>query len=127
MNNPDLVVIGMGYIGLPTAALLSSKGLKVLGIDINQDIVDKVNKGETHFYEPDLDKLVKESVFNKNLFCSTKLTQANIYLIVVPTPFKSNFEPDTSYIFVTKKIIKLLKVNDLIILESTSQWEQPKR
>ena len=118
---PEVVTIGLGYIGLPTSALIASHGTNVLGVDINQNVVDTINKGKIHIVEPDLDKIVSEAVSKGNLKASTKASSADIYLIVVPTPFKGNHEPDISFVkAATKGIIPLLKKGDLYIIESTS-------
>ena len=119
--NPEVVTIGLGYIGLPTSALIASHGTKVLGIDINQKIVDTINQGKIHIVEPDLDEIVSKVVSNGFFKASTKPTSADVYLIVVPTPFKGNHEPDISFVeAATKGIIPLLKKGDLYIIESTS-------
>ena len=119
--NPEVVTIGLGYIGLPTSALIASQGTKVLGIDINQKIVDTINQGKIHIVEPDLDEIVSKVVSNGFFKASTKPTSADVYLIVVPTPFKGNHEPDISFVeAATKGIIPLLKKGDLYIIESTS-------
>jgi len=119
--NPEVVTIGLGYIGLPTSALIASHGTNVLGVDINQSVVDTINEGEIHIVEPDLDKIVSKVVSDGFFKASTKPSSADVYLIVVPTPFKGNHEPDISYVeAATKGIIPLLKKGDLYIIESTS-------
>ena len=119
--NPEVVIIGLGYIGLPTSALIASHGTNVLGVDINQKVVDTINEGKIHIVEPDLDKIVSAAVSKGNLKASTKAITAEVYLIVVPTPFKGNHEPDISFVeAATKGIIPLLKKGDLYIIESTS-------
>jgi UDP-N-acetyl-D-mannosaminuronic acid dehydrogenase len=119
--NPEVVTIGLGYIGLPTSALIASHGTNVLGVDINQHVVDTINVGKTHIVEPDLDKIVSAAVSKGNLKASTKAISAEVYLIVVPTPFKGNHEPDISFVeAATKAIIPLFKKGDLYIIESTS-------
>ena len=119
--NPEVVTIGLGYIGLPTSALIASHGTYVLGVDINQSVVDTINQGKIHIVEPDLDAIVSKAVSNGFLKASTKPTSADVYLIVVPTPFKGNHEPDISFVeAATKGIIPLLKKGDLYIIESTS-------
>ncbi|MDC0296169.1 UDP-N-acetyl-D-mannosamine dehydrogenase [Akkermansiaceae bacterium] len=119
--NPEVVTIGLGYIGLPTSALIASHGTNVLGVDINQSVVDTINEGKIHIVEPDLDKIVSAAVSKGNLKASTKAIPAEVYLIVVPTPFKGNHEPDISFVeAATKGIIPLLKKRDLYIIESTS-------
>jgi len=119
--NPEVVTIGLGYIGLPTSALIASYGTNVLGVDINQSVVDTINQGKIHIVEPDLDEIVSKAVSNGFFKASTKPTSAEVYLIVVPTPFKGNHEPDISFVeAATKGIIPLLKKGDLYIIESTS-------
>ena len=119
--NPEVVTIGLGYIGLPTSALIASHGTNVLGVDINQSVVDTINKGKIHIVEPDLDQIVSKAVSDGFFKASTKPTTAEVYLIVVPTPFKGNHEPDISFVeAATKGIIPLLKKGDLYIIESTS-------
>mgnify|MGYP000005493329 FL=1 len=121
MSNQKVVMIGLGYIGLPTSALIASHGTNVLGVDINQSVVDTINQGKIHIIEPDLDAIVSKAVSNGFLKASTKPTSAEVYLIVVPTPFKGNHEPDISFVeAATKGIIPLLKKGDLYIIESTS-------
>ena len=117
----EVVTIGLGYIGLPTSALIAKHGTNVLGVDINQQVVDTINQGKIHIVEPDLDEIVLEAVSKGFFKASTKATSAEVYLIVVPTPFKGNHEPDISFVeAATKGIIPLLKEGDLYIIESTS-------
>ena len=119
--NPEVVTIGLGYIGLPTSALIASHGTNVLGVDINQKVVDTINEGKIHIIEPDLDQIVSKAVSNGFFRASTKPISANVYLVVVPTPFKGNHEPDISFVeTATKGVIPLLKKGDLYIIESTS-------
>jgi UDP-N-acetyl-D-mannosaminuronic acid dehydrogenase len=119
--NQKVVTIGLGYIGLPTSALIASHGTNVLGVDINQSVVDTINQGKIHIVEPDLDEFVSKAVSKGFFKASTKPTPADVYLIVVPTPFKGNHEPDISFVeAATKGIIPLLKKGDLYIIESTS-------
>ena len=113
--------MGLGYIGLPTAALIAKSGSRVHGVDVNQDIVDTINKGEIHIVEPELDKEVSIAVSKGFLSASTEPVVAESYLIVVPTPFKGKNEPDISFVeAATKAIIPILKKGDLYIIESTS-------
>ena len=120
-NKPSVVMMGLGYIGLPTAALIASRGLKVTGVDIRQGVVDTINKGQIHIVEPDLEGLVHKVVKDKNLCASTKPISSDVYLVAVPTPFKGDHEPDLSYVMsATKNIIPTLKKGALVILESTS-------
>ncbi len=119
--SPEVVTIGLGYIGLPTSALIANHKTHVLGVDVNQEVVDTINKGQIHIVEPDLEKVVAKAVSEGFLAASTQAVQANIYLIVVPTPFKGNNEPDISFVeAATQAIIPLLKKEDLYIIESTS-------
>ena len=114
-------IFGLGYIGLPTASLLATKGYDVLGIDISERVVAMLNEGCVHIVEPDLDILVKSAVLSKKLKASLKPAPADIHIITVPTPFKENYQPDLSYVeAATKTICTVLKVGDLVILESTS-------
>ena len=120
-NKPSVVMMGLGYIGLPTAALIASRGLKVTGVDIRQAVVDTINKGEIHIVEPDLDGLVHKVVKEKFLKASIAPVASDVYLIAVPTPFKGDYEPDLSYVASAfRSIIPTLKKGALVILESTS-------
>lgn len=113
--------MGMGYIGLPTAALIASRGIDVLGVDINQKVIETINKGGIHIVEPALDGLVKNVVERKLLKASTTASEADVHIIAVPTPFKGNHEPDLKYIeSATNMIIPHLKEGNLFIIESTS-------
>lgn len=121
MNQPKVVTIGLGYIGLPTSALIAGNGIAVHGVDISQHVVDTINAGKIHIVEPDLDKAVSSAVEKGFLKAGTTPVEADTYLIVVPTPFKGNYEPDISYVqAATEGIIPLLKEGDLYIIESTS-------
>ncbi len=121
MNKPEVIMIGLGYIGLPTAALIAEAGTQVLGVDINPTVVETINRGEIHIVEPSLGESVKKAVHNGYLKAAIKPEVANTYLIVVPTPFKAKNEPDISFVqSATENIIPLLKEGDLYIIESTS-------
>ncbi|KIA96299.1 UDP-N-acetyl-D-mannosaminuronic acid dehydrogenase [Flavobacterium sp. KMS] len=121
MNQPEVVMIGLGYIGLPTAALIASKNIRVLGVDINPIVVDTINRGKIHIVEPQLDIAVENAVKAGFLKAATAPVEASTYLIVVPTPFKGRNEPDISFVqAATKSIIPILKKGDLYIIESTS-------
>lgn len=121
MSNPKVVMIGLGYIGLPTAALIANNNIHVHGVDINPHVVETINAGKIHIIEPSLDKAVANAVANGYLKAATTPVEANTYLIVVPTPFKAKNEPDISFVeAATKSIIPLLKENDLYVIESTS-------
>ncbi|GAA0872758.1 UDP-N-acetyl-D-mannosamine dehydrogenase [Gangjinia marincola] len=120
-NKPSVVMMGLGYIGLPTAALIASRGLRVTGIDIRENVVETINKGQIHIVEPDLDGLVHHVVHKGDLTATTSPVKADVYLIAVPTPFKDNHMPDLSYVLsATKSIIPVLEKGVLVILESTS-------
>ncbi len=114
-------MMGLGYIGLPTAALIASKGLNVTGVDISSRVVNTINEGKIHIVEPELDGLVHHVVKQGYLKASTKSVMADIYLIAVPTPFRENHVPDLSYVeSAVKNIIPTLQKGALVILESTS-------
>lgn len=114
-------VIGLGYIGLPTAAVFASRKKKVIGVDVNQNAVDIINRGQIHIVEPDLDMVVHAAVTEGYLRATTKPEPADAFLIAVPTPFKGDHEPDLGYIeSASKSIAAVLKKGDLVILESTS-------
>lgn len=120
--NTKVVTIGLGYIGLPTSALIAQNKISVHGVDISKHVVDTINAGRIHIVEPDLDKAVAQAVQQGYLKAATTPIVANTYLIVVPTPFKGgNHEPDISYVkAATTSILPLLKQGDLYIIESTS-------
>jgi len=113
--------IGLGYIGLPTAAIVAQKKIKVLGVDINPTVVETLNKGSIHIIEPGLAEVVKEGVESGYFVASLSPTFANVHLIVVPTPFKGNHEPDISFVeAATRAVLPFLKEGDTFIIESTS-------
>lgn len=122
MNNyKKIAIIGLGYIGLPTATLFAARGLDVVGVDINRHAVDTINQGKIHIMEPELDMLVHAVVTQGKLRATTQPETADAFLIAVPTPFKENHKPDLSYIeSAAKSIAPLLKKGDLVVLESTS-------
>ena len=115
-------VIGLGYIGLPTAAAFAQHGVRVIGVDVNQHAVDTINQGKIHIVEPDLDTAVHQCVSNNMLKATLIPEPADAFLIAVPTPFKGDdHEPDLSYIeAASKAIAPVLKQGDLVVLESTS-------
>ncbi|MFK8028110.1 MAG: UDP-N-acetyl-D-mannosamine dehydrogenase [Gammaproteobacteria bacterium] len=114
-------VIGLGYIGLPTAAILASRGIEVIGVDIDQHAVDTINRGEIHIIEPDLDAVVRSVVTTGKLRASTSPEKADAFLIAVPTPFVDEHQPDTSYIEAAiRSIAPMLEKGNLVVLESTS-------
>ncbi|OZI22457.1 UDP-N-acetyl-D-mannosamine dehydrogenase [Bordetella genomosp. 7] len=114
-------VIGLGYIGLPTAAMIASRKVKVIGVDINQHAVDTINRGRIHIIEPGLERIVQSVVSEGYLRATTKPEPADAFLIAVPTPFKDDHEPDVSYIrAAVEAIAPVLNTGNIIILESTS-------
>ena len=113
--------LGLGYIGLPTAIIAAKHGIEVVGVDINQDVVDQTNNGYLHIVEPGMQDLLHE-VLKENMFKAVNRPEiADAYFVVVPTPFKAEHEPDISYVrLATENIIPLLKEGDLYVIESTS-------
>ncbi|MBB3939091.1 UDP-N-acetyl-D-mannosaminuronic acid dehydrogenase [Novosphingobium fluoreni] len=120
-TKPDVCVVGLGYIGLPTAAVIARAGCKVLGLDVSQRVVDTINRGEIHIEEVDLDGLVHGVVSRGLLSASITVAPADVFVIAVPTPFDKDHAPDISYVLAAgKTIAPVLKVGDVVILESTS-------
>ncbi len=117
-----ICVIGLGYIGLPTTAMFASRKIKVIGVDVNENTVKTINRGEIHIVEPDLDILVRSCVSEGYLKATTTPEPAEAFLVAVPTPFMGdNHEPDLSYIeAAANSIAKVLEKGNLVILESTS-------
>lgn len=114
-------VIGLGYIGLPTAAVIASRGINVVGVDVSQSAVDTINAGKIHIVEPDLDMVVQAAVTTGKLKATLTPEAADVFVIAVPTPFKDGHKPDLSYIqAAAEAIAPMLEKNNLIILESTS-------
>ena len=119
--NKKICVIGLGYIGLPTAALLANENYDVHGVDIVKSTVETINQGNIHIVEKDLNVFVKKAVEKKTLIASTEPSYADIFMIAVPTPFKDNHIPNLDYVMsATESITPYIKKNNLIILESTS-------
>lgn len=117
----EVVILGLGYIGLPTAALISKTNKFVYGVDTNQNVVDTINKGQVHIVEPGLDVAVEIAVKKGFLKASTSAVAAKTYLLAVPTPFKTDNQPDISFVkAATTSVLSLLKTGDLFIIESTS-------
>jgi len=114
-------VVGLGYIGLPTAAVLASRQIEVIGVDVNQLAVDTINRGEIHIVEPELDVLVRASVQAGHLKATLQAESADVFMVAVPTPFKGDHEPDLSYIeSAARAIAPVLERGNVVILESTS-------
>jgi UDP-N-acetyl-D-mannosaminuronic acid dehydrogenase len=121
MSFNTISVIGLGYIGLPTAAAFASRQKNVVGVDVNQYAVETINRGEIHIVEPDLDLVVHKAVTGGYLKAVTKPLAADAFLIAVPTPFKGDHQPDLAYVeAAAKSLAPVLKKGDLVILESTS-------
>ena len=120
-EKPDICVIGLGYIGLPTAAIIARSGSKVLGVDVNPAVVETIAAGKIHIEEVDLDGLVKGVVSRGNLRTSLQLEPSDVFVIAVPTPFTEGHVPDISYVLeATPNVAACLKPGDIIVLESTS-------
>jgi len=117
----SICVIGLGYIGLPTASMLGTKGYDVTGVDVSPKVVETINRGEIHIVEPDLDLLVKSAVNAGKLKASLEPVKADVYIIAVPTPFKGDHVPDLSYVEqASRAIAPYIEPGNLVILESTS-------
>jgi len=114
-------VIGLGYIGLPTASLLGTKGYEVLGVDVDTRVVETINRGEVHIVEPGLDILVRSAIQSGNLTAALEPAEADIFILAVSTPFKEGYQPDLSQVeAASRRIAPVLKPGNLVILESTS-------
>ena len=121
----SICVIGLGYIGLPTAAVLANKGFQVIGVDVNNEVIKNLKNGQVHIIENGLENLVKKVIKNKNLKFQSEMSCADVFIIAVPTPFlKGNNQiptPNVEFVMkASKEIIKVIKPDNLIILESTS-------
>ncbi|PTB88638.1 UDP-N-acetyl-D-mannosamine dehydrogenase, partial [Pseudidiomarina aestuarii] len=114
-------VLGLGYIGLPTSALLANRGYNVQGVDVSQSVVDTINQGDIHIVEPELDTFVRSAVNSKKLTASLKPEPADIFVLAVPTPFHDGYVPNIDYVeAATRSISSAVKAGDMVILESTS-------
>ncbi|WP_345974755.1 UDP-N-acetyl-D-mannosamine dehydrogenase [Sulfurimonas sp. HSL3-7] len=121
MRNKTICVVGLGYIGLPTAALLSNRGYKVHGVEIIQSTVDTINHGKIHIVEPGLDTFVRSAVNSGRLEADTLPKESDIFIIAVPTPFYEGFVPNIDFVIdATKSIAPYVKAGNIVILESTS-------
>ena len=113
--------MGLGYIGLPTAIIAAKHGIEVHGVDVNPLVVEKTNAGRLHIVEPGMQELLEDVVRNGHLCADTKPVECDAYFMVVPTPFKGDHQPDTSYVeSATRAVLPLLKEGDLYVIESTS-------
>lgn len=118
---PSVAVIGLGYIGLPSAAVIAQAGCKVTGVDTLDHVVETINRGEIHIEETDLDQLVRDMVTTGRLSATTTMPQSDVFVIAVPTPIVNGREPDISYVVsAAEQVAPALKAGDLVILESTS-------
>jgi len=121
MSKKRVCVIGLGYIGLPTSALLANRGYDVHGVDVVQNVVDTINDGKIHIVEPELDTFVKAAVNSGKLRADTKPAKADVFIIAVPTPFHEGFIPNIDYVVsASKAIAPYVAAGNIIILESTS-------
>jgi len=121
MQNKTVCVIGLGYIGLPTAALLANRKYQVHGVDVVQSTVDTINQGNIHIVEPDLDTFVRSAVNSGNLVADTKPKESDVFIIAVPTPFHEGYVPNIDYVIsATEAIAPYVKEGNIVILESTS-------
>jgi len=121
----DLCVLGLGYIGLPTASIFATKGKRVLGVDVSPTVVETINSGKIHIQEPDLDVLVRAAVQSGNLRAATVPAPAAVFILAVPTPFHVQPDgsrlPDLSYVeAATRSLAPHVRTGNLVILESTS-------
>jgi UDP-N-acetyl-D-mannosaminuronic acid dehydrogenase len=116
-----ICVVGLGYIGLPTAALLANRGYDVHGVDVVQSTVDIINRGQIHIVEPELDTFVKAAVSSGKLKADLKPAEADVFIIAVPTPFHEGYVPNIDYVVAaTQAIATFVKAGNIVILESTS-------
>lgn len=117
----NICIVGLGYIGLPTATMFALYGHNVIGVDINKDIIENLNNGKIIIEEPKLESLVKQVVDKGKLVASTTPTEADVFIIAVPTPIKEDKSADIKYVIsAVKSIVKYLKKGDIVVLESTS-------
>ncbi len=122
-TNPfeKVCILGLGYIGLPTAAVLASRGISVVGVDVNPKIVEMINTGRVHIVEPDLDIVVRSAVLSGNLRATGRPEKAQAFIVAVPTPFMDGHKPDMSYVkAAAESLAPVLEKGNLVILESTS-------
>lgn len=121
MQRKNVCVVGLGYIGLPTASLLATKGYQVHGVDVRPEVVNTINAGNIHIVEPELDVLVRSAVQSERLRAATEPAPADVFILAVPTPFKDGHAPDLDYVqAATLAIAPHLQAGNLVILESTS-------
>ncbi|WP_092856935.1 UDP-N-acetyl-D-mannosamine dehydrogenase [Pseudidiomarina maritima] len=117
----DICIVGLGYIGLPTAALLANQGYQVLGVDVSENVVNIVNKGDIHIVEPELDAYVAKAVKLKTLTAALQPRPSDVFVLAVPTPFHDGHVPNIDYVeAATRSIAPVIKAGNMVILESTS-------
>ncbi len=115
-----ICVLGLGYIGLPTASFLATKGCKVIGVDVSSEVVDTINRAEVHIQEPELDVLVRSAVHSGNLTAQTEPATADVFFITVPTPIREDRKPDLTYVkSASQAIAPYIQPGNLVVLEST--------
>lgn len=120
-NSLEVVFVGLGYIGLPTAVVMANHGVRVHGVDVNASAVERIQRGEVTIVEPGLEEQLKKAVETGQLTATTEMQQGNAFVIAVPTPFKENYEGDLSYILsAAESIAPQLRGDEVVILESTS-------
>lgn len=120
-EHPRICVVGLGYIGLPTASLLATKGFPVYGVDTRPEVVETINAGRIHIVEPELDVLVRSAVQSEQLRAGLEPQPADIFIIAVPTPFNENHAPDLSHVeAASRAVARHVQANNLVVLESTS-------
>ncbi|MEX3508094.1 UDP-N-acetyl-D-mannosamine dehydrogenase [Kocuria carniphila] len=120
-NSLEVVFVGLGYIGLPTAVVMANHGVRVHGVDVNASAVERIQRGEVTIVEPGLEEQLKKAVDSGQLTASTEMQQGNAFVIAVPTPFKDDYEGDLSYIMsAAESIAPQLRGDEVVILESTS-------
>ena len=121
MNFQSVCVLGLGYIGLPTASTFATHGIRVVGVDVNQGIVDGLRGGQIHIYEPGLRSLVQDALQSGQLTVSSQVPEADAFVIAVPTPFHEDKSADLSYVIsAAEMILPCLRRGNLVVLESTS-------
>ncbi len=121
LSDLKICIVGLGYIGLPSAALLANRGYQVQGVDISPEVVDTINQGDIHIVEPDLDSFVHSAVNSGHLKASLRPELADVFILAVPTPFHDGFIPNIDYVLsAAQSIAPVIKPGDLVILESTS-------
>lgn len=120
-RRPIVTVMGLGYIGLPTASLLATRGFRVHGVDVDREVVDTINRGDIHIVEPELDVLVRSAVQSGQLIAGMEAEAADVFILAVPTPFTEDREPDLRFVeSATRAMARVLEPGNLVILESTS-------